>query len=134
MEKTAGFTLVELIVVIVILGILAGIGIPIYSSYISKANEANDLLALDTVKTAAVFTYTQDTAVANEEIGDVTRIVVQADSCIVTPSIEGAEQSPVDLSSNAGFLTFLDQDTAFAFSFKSSNTKATWENGKWIFG
>ncbi len=49
-----GFTLVELIVVIAILGILAGIAIPVYSGYINKANQAKDNVLLGAVNSAFV--------------------------------------------------------------------------------
>ena len=41
-KKAEGFTLVELVVVIAILGILAGVAVPAYSGYLQKANLAND--------------------------------------------------------------------------------------------
>ena len=52
----AGFTLVELIVVIAILAILAGAAVPAYNGYIKKANQAADetlLAALNTAYAAA---------------------------------------------------------------------------------
>ena len=51
-KMTAGFTLVELIVVIAILGILAGVGTVGYSGYIKKANQAKDIQMVSQIKNA----------------------------------------------------------------------------------
>lgn len=52
LRGSAGFTLVELIVVIAIIGILAGVGTVGYSGYIKKANQAADNMLLGAVNTS----------------------------------------------------------------------------------
>jgi type II secretion system protein G len=47
--KSNGFTLVELIVVVAILGVLAGISIPAYSNYVNKAKIARAIGELATI-------------------------------------------------------------------------------------
>lgn len=70
----SGFTLVELIVVIAILGILAAVAVPTYSGYMKKANDAAIITKLDAVKTAAL--------AANAEAGTISQISVTSSTSI----------------------------------------------------
>lgn len=47
-----GFSLVELIVVIAIMAILVGVAVPVYTSYIGKAQDSVDIQTLDNLEHA----------------------------------------------------------------------------------
>ena len=75
-----GFTLVELIVVIAILAILAGVAVPIYSGYIAKAEKAGDLQLLGAVSTAFAAAAVENGVTTDELVG--TTIAIKADGTL----------------------------------------------------
>ena len=87
-KKNGGFTLVELIVVIAILAILAGIAIPAYSGYITKAKDAGVTTELSAIATAAMG--------ACAETGTVEKIVVAPNGTITITASTGATVDQTD--------------------------------------
>jgi prepilin-type N-terminal cleavage/methylation domain-containing protein len=75
MGSESGFTLVELLVVMLILGILAAIAIPSFFNQRDKARDADAKASAKTAQTA-IETYATENngSYANADVGDLTRI------------------------------------------------------------
>ena len=116
----SGFTLVELIVVIAILGILAGIAVPAYSGYIKKANEAADYTQLDAIKTAAVVAYTEKHS-TEESYGEVNKIVVEPSATAKVTVTPVGSTTAVNVTDD-----MKDYYDMTSFEFKSNTSKAEW--------
>ena len=135
--RNAGFTLVELVIVIAILAILAGVGIPVYSGYIKKAEASADNQILAAVKTAV------DASMATVSSYDKIEVTEGAANVFVVKAFNGTTE--YDLSANnvedavkapyqADFDLFMEGNTAINFK-QDGKTKATWQasTSKWTF-
>lgn len=70
-----GFTMVELLIVIVILGVLAGIGIPTYRSFIARSHEAATLSELQAVSMAVKYYGVENNSAAPTNISQLNRYI-----------------------------------------------------------
>ena len=131
-KKNGGFTLVELIVVIAILAILAGVAVPVYSGYITKANEASDMTQMDSMKTAAFFAVMEKhpSATVTEIEYDGTNVNVKY-TCSDANCANKDDHSANAVAFTAAVKTLMGETLP---TFKSNSSKATWTStsAKWV--
>jgi type IV pilus assembly protein PilA len=125
-QAQAGFTLIELMIVVAIIGILAAVAIPAYSDYTAKAKATNALSAVDALKKAI--------AVCGQEAGGVLTACTTASGSIpaFTPTKEAAAATVgangvITLTMGTGLGTGIDGMTVTITPTMGANaTAVTW--------
>ncbi len=114
-KKQAGFSLVELMIVLVIIGILAAVGVPIYTSNMNKARQAEADATLGTIRTDLRVYYAENNS---------TYPVVATDSPVV-----GATWNNINATELTGkYFT----DASYTYTGDGSIFTITCAGGNWL--
>lgn len=117
-----GFTLIELMIVVAIIGILAAIAIPQYQNYIGRANVASAVSTLSANKTGL-----EDYVMNYGEFPDGSTAPVAADATTTPPTAAVRGERPEDLGivpATFGDITIVDSNNGAGYiqlEFTSGN-------------
>ena len=128
-QAQAGFTLIELMIVVAIIGILAAVAIPAYSDYTAKAKAANAISAVESLKTAVAMCAQEAggdlTACSTTTSGTPTNIpVFTATKEVASASVSGGT---ITLTLASGIGTGVDGTTiTFTPHLNANDTTMRW--------
>ncbi|MCQ9421998.1 prepilin-type N-terminal cleavage/methylation domain-containing protein [Pseudomonas sp. LJDD11] len=128
MNAQKGFTLIELMIVVAIVGILAAVAIPSYQNYTRKAAYTEVLAAMASVKTGVGICLTQTGVLANCDTAAEAGVVLPVNAGAVNSVVINANTAAIFATPNAvRGLTAADTCTLTPTIVQGGNGVVTWE-------
>jgi type IV pilus assembly protein PilA len=118
-----GFTLIELMIVVAIIGILAAVAIPAYQDYIARSQATEAATLLGGLKTPIAEYYLSNGAVPTKaQLGSITEVgeyvagIAYDNTDTYTATFKGLGSVSADLATQTMALTFVTTNTSFTWS------------------
>ncbi|MFS1975762.1 pilin [Vibrio splendidus] len=116
-----GFTLIELMIVVAIIGVLSAIAVPAYKDYVAKSTASSALATLKSLLTNADL-YAQNNSTATTDLGEFGGLSTMNPLGTISAAIAGA--GAVSTASSTLTFTF-DSDAAASGNIQYSKTPIT---------
>lgn len=128
-KAQAGFTLIELMIVVAIIGILAAVAIPAYQNYTVKAKVANALSSVASIKTAVALCATENGGILDNCDTSTAAAPTSIPAFTATKEVASAtaENGIITVTFASGIASGVD-GLAFTMEPTPNNTTVIWEN------
>ena len=127
LKKQQGFTLIELMIVVAIIGILAAIALPAYQNYTNKAKFSEVVVATSAIKTAFEIAYSEEPTFASAAANAV------VSSAVAAANSQGGYVAGASLD-NAGLITTSSANISTNATYQLQAVSTAAGNVRWTKG